>query len=190
MIPTEREIAKGLMNWRIWVCQDLAALNNAHIIWEADVFTINKNRFVYEFEIKRSIPDMRADFRKKKVKHQLYSSNMIDGYHSPYQLSHLEKLKESKPNRFYYVLPPELAEAKLIQELVPDYAGLLTFNFDDDGVLFWRSFKRLKQAPFMHKNKVSDKILDGMLHKLSIRYNRTVDMYYTELNNYNEARKD
>lgn len=193
MIPTERNIAKALMNWRIWVCHDLAALNNAHIIWEADVFTINRRRYVYEFEIKRSVPDMRSDFRNKKAKHQLYATGEIERgkFALPeYHKRHMEQLNDRKPNRFFYVLPPELAENELIVAMIPKYAGLITFSQDDDGSIHWRSFKKLKAAPLIHNNKVKDEVVDGMLHKLSIRYNRTVDMYYTELKNYNDERKE
>ena len=72
-IPKEIEIAKAIMNWRLWRCQDIAAINNASICYNtttkfnvADVFTINKSRYLYEFEIKRTIPDLKADKKKKE----------------------------------------------------------------------------------------------------------------------------
>lgn len=107
---------------------------------EADVFLINKNTMrVKEIEVKISLSDFKADFKKK---------------HKHLNLSSREKLYT--PSQFYYACPNGLIPLSLI----PEYAGLLYVN--ESGTI-----EIIKDAPVLHKEKVKGKTILAVLENLS-----------------------
>lgn len=70
--------------------------------WEADLFSVNKAGMTYEFEVKISRGDFKADQKKKKW--QMYSW----------------KPKDRLPNYMSYVCPDEL----IYVNEIPDFCGL------------------------------------------------------------------
>jgi hypothetical protein len=72
---------------------------------QPDVLGVTKGRYLTEIEVKRSLSDFRADFKKT---HRVNRS-----HHLP-----------SHPRQFYYLVPPELVER--VKPLLPDWAGLMT----------------------------------------------------------------
>lgn len=111
---------------------------------EADVLTVNKSRYVYEFEVKISRGDFFKDL-KKVHKHKMLSGE--------YGQSVICKI----PNRFYYVCPDGLIK---LHE-VPPYAGLIYFK---DGL-----FIEIKAAKLIHKIKGTDQLIFKMCDMLSAR---------------------
>lgn len=109
---------------------------------EADILAITKSLMVTEVEVKISLSDYKADF-KKTHKHKLLSER--DSKSSSYI-----------PNKFYYACP-----SGLIKE-VPDYAGLIWVG--QNGDVEW-----IKTAPRLHKDKASDKLMIGMLENLTAK---------------------
>lgn len=91
--------------------------------WELDVISLNKNGFLTEFEVKVSLSDFKADFKKSKWKF--------------YNL----KIESLTPNYFYYVCPSGLINEKDL----PKHFGLI---YVSENVL-----KVVKKANFIHKNK-------------------------------------
>ena len=91
---------------------------------EADVFGINNNGYIYEYEIKRSRADFHAEFKNKKDKHErLVNRGAIKIY---------DEWKNGKrtgekykciliPNRYFFLCPDGLIKP----EEVPEYAGLV-----------------------------------------------------------------
>jgi len=75
---------------------------------EPDVIGVTQGRFVTEIEIKRSISDLLADFKK---------------HHRANRDMYLEK----QPRQFYYMMPENLIEKALPK--IPDWAGLISWNF-------------------------------------------------------------
>ena len=69
-----------------------------------DVLGVTKDRYLVEIEIKRSVSDFRADFRKR---HRINRDSNIADF----------------PKQFYYLTPKELAE-KLLPK-IPEWAGLM-----------------------------------------------------------------
>lgn len=76
--------------------------------WECDVFRIDKNGKIYEYEIKISNQDIRNDSKKNNqgVKTQTKYENILEG---------------SRCNYFYYVVPEKLVSSINI----PKWAGIL-----------------------------------------------------------------
>ena len=73
-----------------------------------DVIGVTCRRKVIEIEIKRSMSDFRADFKKPhRVNRHLFLDEM--------------------PNQFYYMVPENLVD-KVLPEL-PDWAGLIRWRF-------------------------------------------------------------
>lgn len=96
-------------------------------MYEMDLFKLSKTGNITEFEIKISLSDFKADFKKGGgIKH----ANIRSG--------------QCKCNRFYYVIPKGIVPV----ELIPKYAGLYEFEKDH--------FNLIKNAPMLHKNKFSD----------------------------------
>lgn len=144
--------------------------------WESDMLSVLKSGYINEYEIKISLSDFRAD-AKKSGKHELLRTGMrspteceqswIDrmienGWEIPYKNYDklLCKFKELRPNYFWYVCPQDLIP---INE-VPEYAGLIYVCNDR-----WR-LSKVKTAPRLHTEKVSEKIKNSIMTSLAWRY--------------------
>jgi hypothetical protein len=119
---------------------------------ECDIISVTKDNYTYEYEIKVSLSDFKADF-KKVNKHKWLASGkgvIIHQGKRKGQISHLIC------NHFYYVCP-----ACLIDEaLIPDYAGLIWIHYD--GRIDYR-----KLAPRLHTYPADDKLLRKITHNLT-----------------------
>lgn len=127
-------------------------LANAYIFkenWESDLFVQNRQGYSYEFEVKITRSDFFAD-RKKVDKHLILSTgsyvkqssmwnDQSTGQHDRWITSEQTTEHPLRPNRFYYVTPPDLVK----KNEVPAYAGLIYC----DG----SSVYQIKNAPFIHK---------------------------------------
>ena len=116
---------------------------------ECDVISVSKSDYIYEYEVKISRSDFKADF--KKDKHKLMTEGL--GY------------KENKgdvwyltSNYFYFVVPTNLIS---IDE-VPEYAGLMYMNED-------LQFEVIKKAPLIHKIKATPKFIRQLSHNLTCK---------------------
>lgn len=140
--------------------------------YEADIFCMRKTRYVVEVEIKTSISDMRADFKKS---HTIYPKTaedaekywrQLDGSRTPYP----EKLKhdclkagELLTNRFAFFVPWTLKDKAI--EILPKYAGLYVFT--ERGTVHEH-----KAPPLLHKRKLDVSHDQGVLANLNWRYLR------------------
>ncbi len=136
-------------------------INNAVIFeWESDFFTVTESDYLYEIEIKVSRSDFKDDFNKVN-KHAL-----LEGKEG--EKSHL------MPNKFFYAAPKGL----LNTWDVPEYAGLIEVERGTEAANI------LKDAPFLHRDKIWDQYKDILLDKFSWRYKQNL------LNNYQNALND
>lgn len=103
--------------------------------WECDYFGMSTSGYSYEIEIKLSITDFKADFKKIDKHKLLRDANII------VKLDKHLHFKRKMPNKFYYCVPKGLIDIKDI----PDYAGLLYTN--------GYSIEIIKDAKFLHKQK-------------------------------------
>ncbi len=133
---------------------------------ECDIITLTNANLIYEYEVKISRSDFKADF-KKRFKHEKLSGKWID------------KIKSNTfniPNYFYFACPKDLIKP----EEVPEYAGLIyawdkkytagvydsSFNIKE--VEKTQNYlKMVKIAPKLHNGKATDKTIRLILRRLS-----------------------
>lgn len=119
--------------------------------WECDVLVLSKNNFLTEYEIKTSVADFKKDFQKGK-RYAHYFSNG--------RLKHHTISNGERTNRFFFVVPTGLLDISQI----PDYAGLIEVGER------WRDVEQVKNAKWLHKNKVDNRIYKDILDKFYLRY--------------------
>ena len=171
--------------------------------WESDKLLWTKAGYIYEFEIKISRSDFKADFKRKIAKHLILASavsleigqpqmsDLFDNYLKQRKKKYGKFLSDEDirrefeqigniqdkrmPNYFYYAVPEGLIQP----EEVPPYAGLLwlTKEYQYGGGII-----REKQAPCLHKTKYTDGEL-GLGQKFYYNWKSAV-------NKYKEADKD
>lgn len=105
-------------------------LHNLYVFgWESDLLFLSKSGVWTEIEIKVSRSDFLADL-KKVEKHSVLA----------------DKQNHMKPNRFFYAVP----EGLVLQDEVPDYAGLLwVMNSSCHFTV------AVKPAPLLHNHKIT-----------------------------------
>ena len=129
----------------------------AYGLSECDVISISKSDYIYEYEVKISRSDFKADFKKEK--HKL----MLEGVGTKQRL-----IKENNkmisdtwyltPNYFYFVVPENLIKI----EEIPDYAGLMYMNENLE-------FDIIKKAPLIHKTKATSNFIRQLSHSLTCK---------------------
>ncbi len=118
---------------------------------ECDVLRITPSNIVYEYEIKTSRSDFKADF-KKKYKHSRLSNTISKNN---------EYIKWSGhpgiPNYFTYVVPKDMVKPTEI----PEYAGLIYVEGDNIEII--------KKAPKLHNFKANETLIRTVCSLLSTR---------------------
>lgn len=131
------KIKEKLLRWVVVSGYDIAIPNFFVDSYEMDVFMLKSTGYIYEYEIKISRSDFKADFNKKRC----YKSDT----------KHVEiSAGKRSCNRFYFVVP----EGLITIDECPKYAGLIYYtdygdNYND------RILSTVKAAPVIHKNKGS-----------------------------------
>ena len=118
--------------------------------WESDVIRVLKSGYWHEYEIKMSVSDYRADFRKKFCKWKRDSARKHDLYKSDSEIQR-EKIAGlayrgviPKPATFHFVTPAGLLDGVTI----PDHCGLIEVIEDD---MMVRRATTVKKAPRLKK---------------------------------------
>jgi hypothetical protein len=127
-------------------------------MFEADVFGINNNGYIYEYEIKQSRSDFKADFKKKKHKY-MANRDAVRVYNEWIKGRRTEtKIECIKiPNRFFFVCNKGLIKP----EEIPEYAGLIYIS---NGVMLEQ-----KPAKLIHKTKANIGVYKSIATKMSYR---------------------
>ncbi len=136
---------------------------NSRLFWycEADFLSVTKAGLIHEYEIKLSISDYKADFKKKR-KHRELSTRKITTYQGAPAI----------PSYFWYVTydfdiePPEYAGW---MKVIPDMVRRWDFGADEEYYERYRLDIK-KVAPRLHRKKVTDKQRRTMARSLSFRY--------------------
>lgn len=128
--------------------------------WEMDIARVNKNKMLYEYEIKISRADFLADKKNKKNKHTLYASTKSARKDQENWVSSFV------PSQFYYVCPTDLIK---IEEL-PAFAGLI-YRRELPMRVYppYIKFDIVKRAPKIHNLKMPDKDIETLYHCMSWR---------------------
>lgn len=129
--------------------------------FECDMVSVTKSNYINEFEIKISKSDFKQDF-KKTEKHACLRGDKTIILESGYK----EDLSwYGRPNYFWYVCPENLIPLSDI----PSYAGLMYAL--DSGHL-----KKIKKAPLLHREKISEEQKVRILRKFYFEYwNKRID---------------
>ena len=124
---------------------------------ECDVISISKSDYIYEYEIKISRSDFKADFNKEKHKLMLErkctKEIMIK--------ENKEMIKDTlylTSNYFHFVTPTGLVSI----DDIPEYAGLI---YMDENL----NFEVIKKAPLLHKEKASYNFIRQLSHNLTCK---------------------
>lgn len=129
---SEREIIM-LLHQLVSQPQD-TDLPNAYLYsWESDYVRVTPAQYAHEYEVKRTVGDFNADF-KKTTKHATLRIAM--------------ERKMSCPRSFHYVMP----EAIVARCEIPDYAGLIMVVENEQGVFL----RQEKKAPILKAIKLQD----------------------------------
>ena len=134
--------------------------------YECDLWYVTKARYFYEFEIKLTLSDLRADGRKGGGWRWDYS--MGTGYKKHRRaLKHddIANATPKSPRCFWYVVPPSLAEF-----LFPEWAGVIVAHDVGRRIIL----KGKRAAPKRHAHKVEQSVID---HARSVCYHR----YWSEI---------
>jgi hypothetical protein len=122
-----------------------------------------------EFEVKVSTADFHADFEKSHHKFVTDPNGsrrkVFVGKHAYYASTDqsIGSKTVPRPKQFYFVCPRGL----LVEELIPEHAGLIYVDITDDRS--WGA-KVIKRAPTLkHATRLTDKNLYSLLFKASLR---------------------
>lgn len=160
LLTTETDLQKTFYRYT-WQRYELVAPNlylngNSN---EMDIFAARKSGYVDEIEIKLTLADFKADFKK-------IASKYVPG--PPYQrfeeFKHdLLKKGELDCNYFSFLMPKDLADKCEI----PEYAGLYVYYIDR---LKRPCISEVKRAPLMHKRKITTEQKYKVVRKMAYRY--------------------
>jgi hypothetical protein len=117
---------------------------------ECDVISMSKSDYIYEYEIKISRSDFKADFKKQKHSMILEKQFINESYS--------DNLNCYTPNYFYFVVTENLVSV----DEVPYYAGLIYVK--ENGVL-----DTIKKAPLLHKTKATPNFIRQLSHNLTCK---------------------
>jgi hypothetical protein len=142
---TERSIQKSLF-WHFRSGSQILVPNYTPLDWwECDFFRVLKSGYTAEYEIKLSISDFKADFKKSdQLWHRDYTKRGEVKKHD--ELSG-ETSHKSRPNYFSFVVSEEVADK--VRPLIPEYAGLMIARQAGKSVYVWVE----KKPPRLHKEK-------------------------------------
>lgn len=192
------EILKAIR--QVYANYDYKLFNTYVYGWESDFICVSpgKQKYIYEFEVKVSRSDFKADF-KKIDKHALLLNHREDAIienRYPHYLKDENKLQKEIemmreflfdavgpnsivsfckpsnkiPNRFYYVCPDGLIQASEM----PKYAGLYWYN--KNPLPPYPQITEIKPAPFLHKE--THDISHVLLGKYYNFHNSMADRFY------------
>jgi hypothetical protein len=140
---------------------------NMRFWFECDVAMITNSGYFTEFEIKLSKYDYEKDFYKDNIhgnKHVILSDKIKFDFCNT-------------PSRFFFVIPCDLAK----KVVIPKHAGLIIF--------YWRKHYKRKHyldfkieinAPRLHNNKSSLKVINDIKDIYRYRYLNLMDKFYSK----------
>lgn len=124
---TCRKIQHSLAGWLRMGSQTSIILPNVFVggsHWESDMIEVKKSGLWYEYEIKLTVADYRADFEKKQWNYVPESLRKHDAYASADPIMMGTRKLIPKPKQFYFVVPAGLLDS----QDVPEHCGILEFT--------------------------------------------------------------
>jgi hypothetical protein len=124
---------------------------------ECDVISVSKSNYIYEYEVKISRSDFKADFKKPKHKLMLENAGVKERLVNENSIM-VKDIWYLTPNYFSFVVPENLISI----EEVPEYAGLIYMTSELQFVI-------IKKAPLLHKEKASYNFIRQLSHNLTCK---------------------
>lgn len=135
----------------------IAAIPNYYLgAFECDLFTLNKNLYTTEYEIKKTVADFKKDFDKDSGRY-IWRDKTFNK-----DPKHKQIQDGLRTNRFYFVMPKDLAA----RVEIPEYAGLLVYDPTEE----WTFFKEIKNAKMLHKRKTEATAIQHLVKIFSWRH--------------------
>lgn len=130
---------------------------------EMDICGIRKSGFIDEIEVKLSISDFKADFKKTVIVEDpnKYSENEFCNAFKRYKHG-VVSLGHAHCNRFSFLLPEDLVDKCEI----PDYAGLYVYEIKGKRA----RVREEKRASLLHRRKATDLLKYKVARKMAFRY--------------------
>jgi len=127
---------------------------------EMDVAKLTSTDYIYEYELKVSRTDFLKETknydknidRRKYMKHK-FMKNVYESL----KIKSRSKKTYKVANKYYFVCPKDLIK---VEELLP-YQGLIYFDGEE--------FEVVKEATYLHKNKIDEKTKFRLMKTLSER---------------------
>lgn len=135
------------------ICANFQTIN----LQECDVISVSPSGYLFEFEIKTSVSDFKADF-KKTAKHDRLSNGQ-GVFYPPKNKAGEQRTEFISCSYFWYVCPACLIR----DDMVPEYAGLIWIHYD--GRIEYR-----KPCPQIHAVKADTRILHKIAHNLTQKH--------------------
>jgi hypothetical protein len=175
---TERQIQNALYYYLVNSFEIIFPNMDIVTSYEADILGITRAGYAYEYEIKTSLSDFRAD-RKKREKHATLAGTirrieyppapwvrgpdyyvMADAPDDPREALRYQCFPDRRPKQFWYVL----CGFSVPNGELPEYAGLMTYDVDKN------RFFVIKAAPNLPALKVSQERMKRALRNMLYRY--------------------
>lgn len=135
------------------ICANFQTIN----LQECDIISVSPSGYLFEFEIKTSVNDFKADF-KKIIKHnRLKNSEGV--YFPPKNKAGEQRTEFLLCSFFWYVCPACLIR----DDMIPEYAGLIWIHYD--GRIEYR-----KPSKQIHTVKADARILHKIAHNLTQKH--------------------
>jgi len=126
--------------------------------WECDIVELTKSGYLYEYEVKITRADFKADAKKYRL-----GNEKIDGvWHTCNKSKYSVLQSGSRVNYFYYLVPKDLISV----DEVPEFAGLIYIDI----TYVHPYFKVVKPAPKLSKEKITEKRIIKLLESTYYRY--------------------
>lgn len=177
--PDTANMFKALHRQKINSCKVI--MPNVYVgNWnECDALLVLKSGYIHEVEMKISISDYKADFRKcnsymKELSQYGYTTNINMKKHD------LLASGNGLPNKFSFLVPDGMVGI----DDVPEYAGLYYFKRyrGQVGII-----TEIRSPRLLHKNKMSSDKLYHLTKKFVFRY---VDSYSAPMESYSQIHGD
>ena len=151
----EARIQTALYNYLLRKGQEIILPNISWswLPWEADLISITKAKYMYEFEIKISRADFEHDFLKRK--HNTLKRISINPQWRNLRI----------PNYFCYVAP-----IKAIPICVPDYAGIYQVYPNTGRYKHLLSISEVRKPALLHREKQTPDTIYKMMRTLMFKY--------------------
>jgi len=131
--------------------------------FECDLLAITRASYFYEYEIKLTVSDFRADAKKGQLPQHMIKYYKRYGF--PEGKTKYDKLSDGSeygPSKFWYIVPEGLIDVAQL----PDFAGLIYITERNTHLFFCE----IKKAPRLHLNRMPEESRDQIRCNLYFRY--------------------